>query len=157
MYAEASFYLEDFTLIVSAINSVNDRNGLIRLNKCLCLVNYIDHPKDLVFLSAYFSRFFENYFRASLFPQTLNLLASTTEKDCMLEVTTAFCYLYNALKFKNHVFHFQAMLEREKVAPQLLGKEMVRDIASLASRTEDQVHQTCTIMLVNIVKYDSLN
>lgn len=152
LFGEAKFYLEDFTLIVSSVNSINDQIGLKRLNKCLCLVNYIDHPKDFVFLSAYFMQFFEKYFRANLFPQTLNLLSSTTDQECMLEVTKAFCYLYNALKFKNHVFNFKALLDKEKVSHQLLGREMVRDIASLASRTDGQVQQACLIMLVNIVK-----
>lgn len=127
------------------------------MTKCLSLLNYIDHPKDLIYLSSYFSKFFENYFRANLFPQTLNLLSSTTDKDCMLEVTKAFCYFYNALKFRNHVFDFRTLLIKEKVIGQLLGKEMVRDIASLASRTEEEIMQACVIMLINVVKYAGPN
>lgn len=80
-------------------------------------------------------------------------MASTTDKDCMLEVTKTFCYFYNALKFRNHVFDFRSILLKEKVLGQLLGREMIRDIASLASRTEGEIMQACVIMLINIVKY----
>lgn len=139
-------------MIVSAVNSVNDKIGLTRLNKCLSLLNYIDHPKDFVFLSSYFSQFFENYTRANLFPQTINLMMSTTDKECMIEVTKVFVYLYNAFKFKNHIFNFRSMAEKEKISPLLLSKDMVRDITTLASRTEDEIFQACILMLVNIVK-----
>lgn len=151
-FGEAKFYLEDFSLIVSAVNSVNDKVGLSRLTKCLSLLNYIDHPKDFVFLASYFSKFFDSYARANLFPQTVNLLMSTTEKDCMVEVTKIFCYLYNAFKFKNHVFNMRAMVEKEKVGHLLLSKEMIRDIASLASRTNDEIFEACVLIYVNVVK-----
>lgn len=137
---------------MTSVNSINDKVGLSRLTKCLSLLNYIDHPKDFVFLSAYFSRFFENYVRANLFPQTVNLLMTTTDKDCMVETVKIFCYMYNALKFKNHIFNFRALLEKEKVAHYLLSKEMLRDIATLAARTEDEIFQACVLILVNVVK-----
>lgn len=135
------------------MNSVNDKVGLSRLTKCLSLLNYIDHPKDFVFLSGYFSQFFTNYIRANLFPQTINLLMSTTDKECMIEVSKIFVYMYNAFKFKNHIFNFRAMAEKEKISALLLSKDMIRDIASLASRTEDEIFQAFVLMLVNIVKY----
>jgi len=76
--------LGSFNTIVTAINSLNNKEGLKEVVKSLRLIEYVDHPKELHSLSEYFQLYFDRYNNAGLFPQTFNLLNTITDNGSMV-------------------------------------------------------------------------
>ena len=127
--------------------------GLGRLNKVLCLFDLVDHPKDFVFISDFASKFFTSYAKNDLFPQTFNLLQSTTNPECMLEVAKILERMYNSLKFSNHIFNFREFLEKEKVISLFFSQDSLKGLLDITCKTSNQLFEVFVLILVNIVKY----
>jgi len=140
-------------LIANAINSFNNKQGLSRLNKVLLLLDLLDHPKDFVFISGFFKSFYESYAKNQLFHQTFNLLKSTTEPECMLEVGKILFHMYNSLKICNHNFNFRTLLDRERLNDLFLGENTIKELLDITTKTSNQLFEVFVLILVSIVKY----
>jgi hypothetical protein len=115
-------------------------------------MNLIDHPKDLIFISEFFAKFFLLYARANLFPNTIGLLTSSTDPVAIFEATKIVCYFYNALKFKTHHFNFREFLETENLANHFLSFEAIRDIITVTIQASNELLMVYTSILISIVK-----
>ena len=113
----------------------------------------LDHPKDLIFVSNFFGQFYQAYAREGLFGQTISLLYTTTDAESLLEVARAVSYLYNSLKFKNHVFNFKELLEKEKLMSALLEQDAIKALVGLTLNAPEALLELCVICLTSIVKY----
>jgi hypothetical protein len=73
--------LQNFSAVTNALNSFDNVSGLKTIVKCLALVEFTDHPKDIAFLSEFFAEFFQQYQNSQLFPQTFNLPNTVSSQD----------------------------------------------------------------------------
>lgn len=112
----------------------------------------IDHPKDFVFLSGFFSQFLENFFKQRLFNQVYELLAVTSDRKCTQELARMIGYIYNCLKFRNHVFNFLEYLQKEKSVDAMLSTDALRHLVTLTVSASPDTVEFYVLALISVVK-----
>ena len=119
----------------------------------MSLLVLIDHPKDSLFISGFFAQFLDNFLKQRLFHQVYELLSVTTDKHCIIEIARFIAYMYNCLKFRNHLFSFVEYLEKERTADVLLSPEALRHLVTLTVNASPDTVEFYTLALISIVKY----
>lgn len=143
--------LQEFGSVRISMTSRNYLDGLKRINRCFSLMNWLEHPKDLVFMSGFFKNFFVQFAQLDLFRQIPHLLSTTSEENCMIEVVKILAYIYNSLKFRNHIFNFRDLLEQQSMRELVLNKANIADLASLAGTTGNAMLLILYLLCLNSI------
>lgn len=149
---EAHQISKNFEFVVSALNCLDNCDGLKEVVSLLSLINFSNDCRKIEKISKFLKEFFEAYLSHHLFPQTVNLLRTTKDEQTAEELSKIFYLMFKCLKLKNKNFNFQKFIEENNLEVILFGDKTFENLFNFLLKSEnDQIFNFTLLALSNTI------